>query len=70
MATRKLTEKQTESLTKVIDYNYSNEKTHFEETFDVEIDELTDGEIITLCEKEGYTDHVLYDILILMENSK
>ena len=67
MATRNLSEKQVESLLKVIDYLYSNEKNHFEETYDVEIDDLTDSEIITLCEKEDYTDHIFYDILILFE---
>jgi hypothetical protein len=66
----KLTQKQTESLAKLIEYNYDNEVTHFEETYDVDTTEMSQQDIIDLCETEGYTDHILYDILILSKNNQ
>jgi hypothetical protein len=61
----KLTDKQTQSLAKLIEYNYDSEVTHFEEEYDVDTTEMSQQDIIDLCEAEGYTDHILYDILIL-----
>ena len=61
----KLTDKQTQSLAKLIEYNYDSEVTHFEEEYDVDTTEMSQQDIIVLCEAEGYTDHILYDILIL-----
>ena len=61
----KLTDKQTKSLAKLIEYNYENEVTHFEEEYDVDTTEMSHQDIIDLCEAEDYTDHILYHILIL-----
>jgi ferredoxin-like protein FixX len=60
-----LTQQQRESLAKLIEYNYDSEVTHFEEEYDVDTTEMSQQDIIDLCEAEGYTDHILYDILIL-----
>lgn len=61
----KLTDKQTKSLLKLIEYNYDSEVTHFEEEYDVDTTEMSQQDIIDLCEAEDYTDHILYHILIL-----
>ena len=60
-----LTEKQLESLAKLIEYNYDSEITNLEETYDVDTTHMSEQDIIHLCEKEGYTDHIFYHILVL-----
>ncbi len=67
MAKQNLTEEQKKSLKKVCDIYIESEETHFQETYDVDIEDMNDSEIIALCEKEGYTDHTYYDILILKQ---
>lgn len=61
----KLSDKQVKSLAKLIEYNFENEVTHFEEEYDVDTSEMSNQDIIDLCEAEDYTDHILYHILIL-----
>ena len=53
-----------ECLDKVIDYNWDAEKTHFEETYDVEVDDDLD-KWIKECKIKGYTEHVFYSLMVV-----
>ena len=53
------------SLRNLIDYNWKDELTNFEETFDVEVKDETTDYWIKKCQSESMTDHIFYSLLIL-----
>jgi len=50
----------------LIDYLYSDEARNFEESFDIDTDDYSEKELISLCKKnEEYANHIFYKILLL-----
>lgn len=60
-----------ELIKKVVDYLWESELKHFEETYEVEIqsqDSLEDW--INACQKNGWTDHIFYTLMLIKHNGE
>ena len=58
-----------DNLSIILNYSLSDETTHFEEEYDVEVPEDTSA-AITMIEELEATDHIVYNLLLLSKEIK
>lgn len=57
------------SMMKVVDYLWEKEMRHFEETYSLQIESQDDLQTwIKLCEKNGWTEHIFYNLMLMKLN--